>query len=173
MRFHASIPPPPFARCGPGKNKLVAPVLHVLPLTIHSPYLSMIALLLRAFRDFDVVRRCYKPVVHKAFRREQQQFFLRLRRAEGSSYTTFACGGPRRADFFGISFRCTSTLASGSTSSSSSSSSSSSAATDPGARPHPPRSRPGRHVRQAADAGSGMGRLLEYDVRFSLVLARR
>ena len=29
------------------------------------------------------------------------------------------------------------------------------------------------HVRQAADAGSGVGQLLEYDVRFSQVLARR
>ena len=39
---------------------MVTPVLHVLPLTIRSPYLSMIALLvLCAFRDFDVVRRCY------------------------------------------------------------------------------------------------------------------
>ena len=46
---------------------MVTAVLHVLPLTIRSPYLSMIALLLRAFRDFDVVRRCYKPVVLKAF----------------------------------------------------------------------------------------------------------
>ena len=45
---------------------MVTPVLHVLPL--RSPYLYMIALLvLCAFRDFDVVRRCYKPVVLKAF----------------------------------------------------------------------------------------------------------
>ena len=29
------------------------------------------------------------------------------------------------------------------------------------------------HVRQAADAGSGVGQLLEYDVRFSQVLALR
>ena len=29
------------------------------------------------------------------------------------------------------------------------------------------------HVRQAADAGSGVGQLLEYEVRFSQVLARR
>jgi hypothetical protein len=37
---------------------MVTPVLHVLPL--RSPYLYMIALLvLCAFRDFDVVRRCY------------------------------------------------------------------------------------------------------------------
>ena len=27
----------------------------------------MFALLLRAFRDFDDIRRCYKPVVLKAF----------------------------------------------------------------------------------------------------------
>ena len=39
---------------------MVTPVLHVLQLTIRSPYLYMIALLvLCAFRDFDVVRRCY------------------------------------------------------------------------------------------------------------------
>ena len=46
---------------------MVTPVLHVLPLTICSTHVPMIALLLRAFRDLDVVRRCYKPVVHEAF----------------------------------------------------------------------------------------------------------
>ena len=46
---------------------MVTAVLHVLPLTIRSTHIPMIAHLLRAFRDFDVVRRCYKPVVLKAF----------------------------------------------------------------------------------------------------------
>ena len=46
---------------------MFTPVLHVLPLTIRSAYLPMIALLLRAFSDFDYVRTCYKPFVHRAF----------------------------------------------------------------------------------------------------------
>ena len=46
---------------------MFTPELHVLPLTIRSAYLPMIALLLRALRDLDDVRRCYKPVVLKAF----------------------------------------------------------------------------------------------------------
>ena len=54
---------------------MVTPVLHVLPLTIRSPYLSMIALLLHAFRDFDLVRRCYKPVVHAAFSQRAEANF--------------------------------------------------------------------------------------------------
>ena len=46
---------------------MVTPVLHVLPLTIRSTHIPMIALLLRDFRDFDDIRRCYKPVKLKAF----------------------------------------------------------------------------------------------------------
>ena len=51
----------------PNGGIMFTPVLHVLPLTIRSAYLPMIALLLRAFSEFDSVRTCYKPFVHKAF----------------------------------------------------------------------------------------------------------
>ena len=69
---------------------MVTPVLHVMPLIIRSPYLSMIALLLRAFRDFDVVRT--SPSCTRLFRREQRQIFLRLRRAEWFSSSSPAAG---------------------------------------------------------------------------------
>ena len=59
---------------------MVTPVLHVLPLTIRSTHIPMIALLLRDFRDFDDIRRCYKPVVLKAFLQMNSGKFL------------FACG---------------------------------------------------------------------------------
>ena len=52
LRFPTRVPPPPLARCGPVRNKMVAPVLHVLPLTIRSTHIPMITLLLRAFRDY-------------------------------------------------------------------------------------------------------------------------
>ena len=52
IHFPPRVPPPPFARCGPVRNKMVTAVLHVLPLTIRSTHIPMIALLLRAFRDF-------------------------------------------------------------------------------------------------------------------------
>ena len=78
-----------------------------------------------------------------------------------------ACGGPRARDFFGISFRRHSSWVSGSTSSRAAAA----AATDR-VRGRTRLALGRCHVRQAAD-GSGVGQLLEYEVRFSQVLARR
>ena len=50
-------------------------VLHVLPLTIRSADLPMIALLLRALRDLDDIWRCYKPDMHKAFSQRAAAIF--------------------------------------------------------------------------------------------------
>ena len=61
---------------------MVTPVLHVLPLTIRSTHIPMIALLLRAFRDFDVVRT--RPSCTRLFRREQGKFFFACGALNGS-----------------------------------------------------------------------------------------
>jgi len=66
----------------------------------------MFALLLRAFRDFDDIRRCYKPVVLNALLQMNSGKFLfacGLRRAEWFSSSSPAAG-LRRAIFRGIFF---------------------------------------------------------------------
>ena len=85
-------------------------MLHVLPLTFRSPDLPMIALLLRAFRDFDVVRRCYKPVMLKAFLQRAMAKFSSPAAAERFSSSSPAAGLGRaifEAPVFGSFFSST------------------------------------------------------------------
>ena len=51
----------------------------------------MFALLLRVFRDFDDIRRCYKPIVLKAL--------LQMNSGKKNSLFFIACGWPRARDF--------------------------------------------------------------------------
>ena len=141
VRFRASVPCSPLARCGPVRNKMVTPVLHVLPadhpLHSHSNDYSSAACFQGLFVRAKVSPCPTWPYVDEAFLQSTAaKNFL----ACGALKVLFiiACGGPRAHDFSGISFRCHSSWVSGSTSSSSNSSS----GDGPGARPLPPRSRP-------------------------------
>ena len=109
------------------------------------------------------------PSCTRLFGRDQQQFFLRLRRAEGAS-STFACGGPRRADFFGILFRCLHLWSRGQQAAAAAA-----AATHSSARPHPRLALGRCHVRQAGRrrVRERSGAAIGVPVRFSQVLSQR
>ena len=107
------------------------------------------------------------PSCTRLFCREQRQIFLRLRHAEWFSSSPPAAG-PGRAIFSAFLFGA---IHIGSLDQQVAAAAA--AATTDRVRGRSRLALGRCHVRQAADAGSGVGQLLEYDVRFSQVLALR